>query len=126
MQPKHQKHKTMNTINEVLDLEKAKCRDFNVKELMTLLQMDKFVWWSWAPRNFLVDNTREPRMFRFLVSGHHHKGYVYIFLNGSDLFDVYLTTTRNTIKHRTDEMGIYFDQLVEWIDDRVERIPQYN
>lgn len=115
----------MNQVKEVIDLNPAKCREFNIPELMSLLQHDMNKWWSWAPRNFIVDNTKAPRMFRMLVSGHHHKGHVYIFLNGSDLFDVYLTTNRGTIKQRTDEMGIYFDQLVEWIDNRVERISEY-
>jgi hypothetical protein len=57
------------------------------------------------------------------VSGHHHKGHVYIFVNGSDLFDVYLTTLQGTIK--TIGTDLYFDQLAEWIDERVERIPDY-
>jgi hypothetical protein len=52
-------------------------------------------------------------------------GHVYIALNGMDLYDVYLTSNRGTIKQRTPEMGLYFDQLVEWIDDKVERIPEY-
>jgi len=59
------------------------------------------------------------------VSGHHHKGHVYIFVNGMDLFDVYLTTNRGTIVHKSGDMGLYFDQLVEWIDEKVERIPEY-
>ena len=57
------------------------------------------------------------------VQGHHHKGHVYIFVNGSDLFDVYLTTTQGTIKMKIE--GLYFDQLVEWIDEKVEKIPDY-
>jgi hypothetical protein len=115
----------MNQVKEVINIDTAKCREIYIPELMSLLQSDRNVWWSWGAHNFIVDNTKEPRMFRMLVQGNHHKGHVYIFLNGSDLFDVYLTTNRGTIKHRTDEMGIYFDQLVEWIDDRVERIPEY-
>lgn len=115
----------MNQVKEIINIEKAKCREMYIPELMSLLQSERNVWWSWGAHNFIVDNTKEPRMFRMLVQGHHHKGHVYIFLNGSDLFDVYLTTNRGTIKARTDEMGIYFDQLVEWIDDRVERIPEY-
>jgi hypothetical protein len=59
------------------------------------------------------------------VRGHHHKGHVYIFLNGLDLFDVYLTNSKGIIKDRTDEQGIYNDQLVEWIDEKIERIPDY-
>lgn len=115
----------MNNVKEVINIDKAKCREMSIPELMSLLQMDKPKFWSWGGHNFIVDNTKQPRMFRMLVNGNHHKGHVYIFLNGSDLFDVYLTTNRGTIKSRTDEMGLYFDQLVKWIDDRIERIPEY-
>ena len=115
----------MNKVKEVLDIEEGSCRDINIPELQSLLQRDINVYWSWGSRNPTVDNTNRPKMFRIRVSGHHHKGYVYIFLNGVDLFDVYLTNLKNVIKVRTDEMGIYFDDLVEWIDNRVERIPEY-
>lgn len=115
----------MNQKNEVINIDTAKCREMYIPDLMSLLRMDAMKFMSWGAHNFLVDNTKRPRMFRMLVQGNHHKGHVYIFLNGMDLFDVYLTTNRGTIKDRTDEMGLYFDQLVEWIDERIERIPEY-
>ena len=37
------------------------------------------------------------KVLRFKVNGHHHKGHVYVAVNGSDLYDVYLTTTRGNI-----------------------------
>jgi hypothetical protein len=116
----------MNLVGEKINLDSAKCREMYIPDLMELLQMDRWKFMSWGAHNFIVDNTKKPRMFRMLVNGHHHKGHVYIFLNGADLFDVILTTNRGTIKERTDEMGLYFDQLVEWIDKKIEYIPEYH
>ena len=115
----------MNTVNEKIDIKKASCREMYIPDLMALLKHDIMKFWSWGSHALTVDKKNNPRMFRMTVSGHHHKGHVYIFLNGSDLFDVYLTSNQGTIKKRTDEMGLYFDQLVEWIDNNVERIPEY-
>jgi hypothetical protein len=52
-----------------------------------------------------------------------HRGYVYVFLNGADLYDVYICTTQGTIK----EIGtdLYFDMLTDWIDDRIEKQDNY-
>jgi len=115
----------MNQINEIINYEKASCREFNPSELVHLLKSDMMVFWSWGADGFIVDNTKQTKMFRMRVRGHHHKGYVYIFLNFLDLFDVYLTKKDGTIVGRTEEMGIYNDQLVEWIDEKIERIPEY-
>lgn len=115
----------MNTIGEILNTKDASCRDLDPNELLQLLKYDRSIFWSWGADGFLIDNHKQTRMFRMTVRGHHHKGYVYIFLNGMDLFDVYLTDYKNKIKDRTDEMGLYFDQLVDWIDEKIERIPEY-
>jgi hypothetical protein len=115
----------MNQIGEVLNTKEASCREIYIPDLMSLLKHDISKYWSWGVHNLIVDNKKRTQMFRMNVQGHHHKGHVYIFLNGMDLFDVYLTTTQGTIKNRTDEMGLYFDQLVDWIDNKVERIPEY-
>lgn len=115
----------MNNVGENINMESAKCREFDVNELMMILKSDIMKFWSWGSRSYTVDKTKGTRMFRFRVSGYHHKGYVYIFLNGLDLFDVYLTNLKDKIKVRTDEMGIYVDELVDWIDEKVERIPEY-
>ena len=113
----------MNQIGEKIDIDKSKCREIYLPDLQLLLRNNMVM--SWGAHNFIVDSTKRPRMFRMLVQGNHFRGHVYIFLNGSDLFDVYLTSIRGTIKDRTDEMGIYVDELIEWIDRKVERIPEY-
>lgn len=116
----------MNLIGEKIDFNAItkSCRVLDPKELLALLSQNKIMFWSWGAKNFTIDNKNNCRMFRMTVSGHHHKGHVYIFLNGMDLFDVYLTTNRGTIK--TIQIDLYFDQLSEWIDKKIEKIPEYS
>lgn len=59
-------------------------------------------------------------MFIMKVNGRHFKGHVCIFLNGMDLYDVYLVNKDRVIVDRTPEMGLYFDQLTQWIDSKIE------
>ena len=111
----------MNNLNEIIDVKKAACRQFDVNELMSLLRANITMFWSWGAHAFTAD--KERTLFRMKVNGHHHKGHVYIFLSGSDLFDVYLTSVRGTIQKKIE--GLYFDQLAEWIDENVEKIAAY-
>ena len=61
----------------------------------------------------------------FLVNGFKHKGRVNIKYNEcQDLFDVYFKDDNDQI---VDSINmVYFDQLVEVIDERVERTEDYN
>ena len=75
---------------------------------------------SWGARGWTnIDN----KALRFRVSGHHHKGYVFITVNAGDLFDVYLTDLKGRIKETLTD--IYLDSLIETIDARVEKIEGY-
>jgi hypothetical protein len=61
----------------------------------------------------------------FFVSGFKHKGKVSIqYYDGQDLFDVFLLD-ENDKTVDTINM-VYFDQLVEVIDERVEITDDYN
>lgn len=61
----------------------------------------------------------------FQVNGFKHKGKVSIKYNeGQDLFDIFLLDNNDKI---VDTINIvYFDQLVEIIDERVEKTEDYN
>jgi hypothetical protein len=115
----------MNQIKEEINMKEASCREMYIPDLMALLRSSGSIMMSWGADKFTLDNTKHPKMFRMYVRGFHHRGHVYIFLNGLDLFDVYLTNSKGIIKDRTPEMGLYFDQLVDWIDEKIERIPEY-
>ena len=65
-----------------------------------------------------------PLGLRFKVNGFKHQGGVEVIYNiGADLFDIYLLGDDNQVKETIDE--IYFDQLIEVIDNHVEYIENY-
>ena len=76
---------------------------------------------SWGAYNWgiYVKN----HVLRFTVQGHHHKGHVYIAVNGMDTFNVYYTTNRDNIVDTVE--GIYIDEIIDVIDRRVERLESY-
>ena len=95
-------------------------RTQDVNETLQLLKGGGYVFMSWGSHAF---KNLSNKFLRFTVNGHHHKGHVYIAVNGSDLYDVYLTTNRgNIVKEMKD---IYFDELVERMDTEIERIAEY-
>lgn len=116
----------MNQVGEKISIGEASCREFNPSETLHVLKATN-VWgfYSWGASKFLVDNMNAPKMLRMFVRGRKHTGHVYIFLNSCDLYDVYITTLSGKIKERTNEMGIYFDSLFEWIDVRIEKQLDY-
>lgn len=69
---------------------------------------------AWTASNYCL---------RFMVQGHHHKGHVYLAVNGSDLFDAYLTTSKGTIEHI--EKDIHIEDLIDRLDKKIEYIDAY-
>lgn len=94
--------------------------EFNLKETMGVLQHDRSIFWSWGGHNFCNVNNRG---LLFLVSAHHHKGYVLITLNGSDYYDVHIISTHGNLKESFKD--VCFEDLVETIDNKIERIVDY-
>ena len=87
---------------------------------LAVLRNDFWMFASWGGQAF---TNHKDKVLRFKVNGHHHKGHVYLTVNGSDLYDVYLTTTHgNIVKEMRD---IYFDELADRIDIAVERVDSY-
>lgn len=118
----------MNQIGEIINFEEIvkSCREMNPNETMSQLRgmnVQKYI--CWGATKFTVDNMKRPKMLRFQVSGMKHKGHVYIFVNGMDLYDVYITKKDGTIVHKSNDMGLYFDQFTDWIDDRIEKLDNY-
>ena len=65
------------------------------------------------------------RHVRENMDGVLHAGFVEIRYNeGADLFDISLIGEDNLVKETIE--GIYFDQLVEVVDEHVERVDNYN
>lgn len=76
--------------------------------------------WSWGARGW---TSIEGKILKFRVSGHLFKGVVYVGVNGKDLFDIYLTNLKGDIKQEIND--IYIDDLIDTIDQKVERIADY-
>jgi hypothetical protein len=95
-------------------------REFNPNETLLLLQRYGYRFWSWGANGF--KNILNKALF-FKVQGHHHKGYVLITLNAADLYEVRLLTTTGKIKDTMTDL--FFDQLFDAIDAKVERISEY-
>ena len=95
-------------------------RDINATETISQLRVNISRFWSWGAHAF----TRiGKKALRFKVNGHHHKGHVYISVNGLDLYDVHITTTKGNIIAEINDL--YCDQLAEIIDEKIEKIPEY-
>jgi len=109
-------------INDTIDFQsftKTHRQFHSMQELVNALRITPAVW-SWGAHDWTKMNKS---CLRFKVQGHHHKGYVYLVVNGADLFDVYLTTSQGTIKHIMTD--VYYDDLISVIDLKVEYIDEY-
>ena len=112
----------MNNPTEKIDVQeliRTSC-DQNVSETVALLQSPIDIFWSWGAHKLTNYNNR---VLRMNVQGHLHKGHVYVRVSGSDLFDVFYTTNRGTIKEVSE--GLYFNQLQDVMDEKIERQSNY-
>jgi hypothetical protein len=115
------KDSNVNTVGQVLDIKKAVCREFDTKEIIDYLAGTGYIRMSWAFEK--PEAIVKKKAIRFLVSGHHHKGYVYIVLGFMDTFDIYYTDKLNVIVKISND--VYIMDLVDILDTAIERLPQY-
>ena len=91
------------------------------KYILQILKSDTVILMSWGFNSPIVIKMG----LRFSVSGFLLMGSVSVKYNeGSDLFDLTFYTKDMQIRNTLE--GIYFDQLVEVIDDQVERVNNYS
>ena len=92
------------------------------KYIMTILKTQLMVVWSWGFHNPVALPNNEG--LRFNVQGFKFKGIVEIRYNeGRDLFDISFIK-RNKVVKSID--GVYFDMLVDVIDNFVEKTSDYD
>lgn len=98
-------------------------REFNPMETLQLIsRYNSMIWFSWGvPTSSIKILGNKGLLFK--VSGHHYKGMVLITLSFLDLYDVHLVNPDGEVTEKME--GIFFDQLQEIIDNRIERIPDY-
>jgi len=89
------------------------------KYIMRILKSQLMVVWSWGFKSpIAIENG-----LRFKVQGFKFSGIVEVIYNeGQDLFDIFFIK-RNKVVESIN--GVYFDQLVEVIDDYVEKTTNY-
>ena len=89
------------------------------KYIMTILKTQLMVVWSWG----FHDPVAIENGLQFKVQGFRFRGIVEIIYNeGSDLFDLSFIKAGKVIKLID---GVFFDSLVEVIDDYVEKTTVY-
>lgn len=88
--------------------------------ILSILKTNLSIVFSWGFNNPVALD----KGLRFSVNGFKHKGNVAVKYNeGLDLFDVEILTVKNEVIETIE--GVYFDQLVEVIDNRVELVENY-
>jgi len=88
--------------------------------ILSIFRTNLNIVWSWG------FNSQKPMQngLSFKVQGFLHRGWVSIEYNeGSDLFDIKLLNNQ-LIEVKSIE-GVYFDELVDVIDDAVEYCKNY-
>ena len=96
-------------------------REFNTTETLQLLRSYGYKFWSWGADKFV--NLKDKGL-SFKVNGNKHKGFVLITLNASDLYEVRLYST--TGKNKCTMIDVYFDELFDRIDEKIEKIAIYS
>ena len=89
------------------------------KYIMSILKTQLMVVWSWGfHQPMALENG-----LRFKVTGYKFRGVVDVVYNeGSDLFDLSFIKRNKVVKSIE---GVFFDSLVEVIDDYVEKTTDY-
>jgi len=105
-------------MNTAFDL--SNYREMDVNQPFSLIKARRTIMWSWGARNWTNINNKG---LLFRVSGFKHKGKVLIALNGSDLYNVILLNTRDRVIDTIEDL--YFDDLVNAIDNRIEKTENY-
>lgn len=93
-------------------------REFNVGETMTLLKHNLGVWWSWGVNYNTIKNLGGKCLI-FKPNGRYFKGFVCVTLGWEDLYQVHFVGNDYKIKHSME--GVYFDMLVNAIDEYIEK-----
>ena len=101
-------------------IESQSQEDFDMAQyIYSILSSQIFVMMSWGFEN--PETIRNG--MKFQVSGFKFQGDVEIVYNeGQDLFDLAFINSKN---ERHTHLGIYFDQLLQVVDDFVEKTENY-
>lgn len=108
-------------VGNIIDIETIGERSFDIEDIHNYILSSGALRMSWAYQKPCV--VKKDMVFRFTVSGHHHKGHVYIVLGFMDTFNIYYTSNRGIIKKVRND--IYIDGLINILDVDIEKIDDY-
>jgi hypothetical protein len=94
--------------------------EFNTDETLSILRSNISIFWSWGVERYF---NVEDRGLMMKVNGNHHKGWVLITLGWNDYYRVHILTKYGEVLDSFTE--VCFDELIQTIDDRIERIEEY-
>jgi hypothetical protein len=116
----NQTHKVMTKIIKNELYETLAQREFNPSETLKVIQYNKTVYWSWGVERKV---NYYDKALLLIVNGHHHKGLLVITLAWNDTYSFHLINDDGTLKETVIE--VYFDELQERIDQKIEYIENY-
>ena len=88
--------------------------------IMIILKSRLQIMWSWGCRSFVALNDG----LMWHVQGYLLNGWVKVLYNcGTDAFDVYFLNNKKELVKKVEE--VYLDNLVDVIDDYVEKTSDY-
>ena len=93
---------------------------FSIPETMQVLTHNASIYFSWGVSAKYNYNNKA---LVLKVNGHHHKGYVVITLDFNDTYIVNIINNRGKILNQYE--NVYFDELQQIIDERIEHIEEY-
>ena len=89
-----------------------------IRQQLTAGKVNAVKVMTWGVNNWVGGEN----FLSFRVRARRHKGYVKIILNSMDLYDVQLISTHGNVKKEWN--GLYFDQLTEVIDNKIEKMEE--
>jgi len=109
-------------VNELAKVLKT-MRDFNIEDALNQLTRNRSIWWSWGVQNVTkLKHGRSVRGMSFRVNGMKFQGVVVVTVNGLDYYEVRFLKEDGSFELISD---IYADNLVQVIDEYVEKQPNY-
>ena len=98
-------------------------REFDTNQTLEVLTHNKTIYWTWGVTQLYNCHNKGLLM---KVNGHHHKDYVLVTLSWDDMYNIYFLDKDMNIPNENERIeGLFFDQIVEVIDNRIERIGEY-
>lgn len=108
-----------------IELMKLGQRPFNLMETLSVLKVNPSIYWSWGVSKLIkIQNKGNEDVGLLLkVNGHHHKSWVLITLAWDDTYTVHIINRLGKTLNTYEQ--VYFDDLVEIIDNRIEKKADY-